>query len=203
MTSLVVMAKECVPGRVKTRLHPPFSLEDAARIAAASLTDTLALGRYLPVERRVLCFAGEHLPIDADGWEILPQSTGGLDERIGAALDSCAGPTLLIGMDTPQVRPEHVSRALAPTTRFDAWLGLASDGGFWALGLRVPDGDLVRGVPMSRSDTGDRQLRRLRAAGLRVGALPVLTDIDTAQSLAAVAGMLPDGHLRRLLASAA
>ncbi|MEV4688618.1 TIGR04282 family arsenosugar biosynthesis glycosyltransferase [Microbacterium sp. LWH3-1.2] len=203
MTTLVVMAKECVPGRVKTRLHPPFSLEDAARIAEASLSDTLALGRAIPVERRVLCFAGEHLPVDADGWEIVPQSEGGLDERIATALDDCAGPTLLIGMDTPQVRAEHVSRALASTPPFDAWLGLASDGGFWALGLREPDGDLVRGVPMSRADTGDRQLRRLRAAGLRVEALPVLTDIDTAESLAAVAGLLPDGQLRRLLARAA
>ena len=41
MTTLIVIAKECVPGRVKTRLHPPFSLEQAAEIASACLADTL------------------------------------------------------------------------------------------------------------------------------------------------------------------
>lgn len=199
MTTLVVMAKECVPGRVKTRLHPPYTLEDAARIAAASLNDTLAFAETLAVERRVLSFAGSRAPRQASGWEVVVQPEGGLDDRIAAALDRCSGPTLLLGMDTPQVREEHVAPALAWPAGTDAWLGLAADGGFWALALREPDGALVRGVTMSRDDTGEQQRRRLESAGVRVGALPVLTDIDTAESLARVAPELPDGRLRDLL----
>ena len=42
MTTLVVVAKEAVPGRVKTRLHPPYSLEQAATLAQACLLDTQA-----------------------------------------------------------------------------------------------------------------------------------------------------------------
>ena len=45
MSALVVIAKECLPGRVKTRLHPPFTMAEAAAIAAASLADTLAAAR--------------------------------------------------------------------------------------------------------------------------------------------------------------
>jgi len=44
MTTLVVIAKETIPGKVKTRLHPPLSLEQAADVAAAAIQDTLAVG---------------------------------------------------------------------------------------------------------------------------------------------------------------
>lgn len=199
MTTLIVMAKECVPGRVKTRLHPPYSLAEAAHIAEASLDDTLRFGSSLPVERRILCFEGRRPPSVGTDWDVVAQGRGGLDARIADAFDACTGPTLLIGMDTPHIRREDVAPALEWTPPIDAWLGPASDGGFWALGLRDPDGALVRGVPMSRDDTGSLQRRRLVDAGLRVGTLPVLTDIDTAESLATVAQRLPGGRLAELL----
>jgi uncharacterized protein len=73
----------------------------------------------------------------------------------------------------------------------DAWFGPAADGGFWALGLRVPDAALVRGVPMSALDTGAVQRARLLTAGLRVADLPVLRDVDTAADAVAVARQAP------------
>ena len=180
MTTLIVIAKECLPGRVKTRLHPPLSLEQAALLAAASLDDTLAATATMPASRRVLAFDGANPPAAAAAFEVVPQVDGGLDDRLGAIFDHCAGPTVLIGMDTPQVTAE----LLAPVfdvwpAEVDAWFGPAADGGFWALALREPDGDLIRGVPMSRDDTGARQLERLHATGLRVRMLPTLTDVDT------------------------
>ena len=42
MTAIVVFSKECLPGRIKTRLHPALSLEQAAQLAAARLDDALA-----------------------------------------------------------------------------------------------------------------------------------------------------------------
>jgi hypothetical protein len=40
-TTLLVIAKQPVPGRVKTRLVPPFTHEQAAALAEAALADTL------------------------------------------------------------------------------------------------------------------------------------------------------------------
>ena len=51
MTTLVVIAKETIPGKVKTRLHPPLSLEQAADVAAAAIQDTLDVVRRLGVMR--------------------------------------------------------------------------------------------------------------------------------------------------------
>ncbi len=105
-------------------------------------------------------------------------------------------------MDTPQLTAAHLRAPLEQwPPDVDAWFGPATDGGFWMLGLRDPDGDLVRGIPMSLSDTGARQRERLVEAGLTTRDLDTLTDIDTARSLDEVRPQLPDGHLTRLLAT--
>ena len=71
-------------------------------------------------------------------------------------------------------------------------LGPAADGGWWALGLRDPRAAAaIAGVPTSRDDTGERTVHALRAAGLRVGLLPELTDVDTAADAAVVARLAP------------
>lgn len=203
MTALVVIAKECLPGRVKTRLHPPLSLQQAADIAAASLDDTLDALAALPATRRILAFDGDRAPRSAADYEILPQVAGGLDERLAAIFDDADEPLVLIGMDTPQVSADMLAPAFDDAgPEVDAWFGLADDGGFWALGMREPDGDLIRGVPMSRPDTGARQLERLHGAGLRVRWLAQLRDVDTIDDALRVAAVVPHGRFAAALAAA-
>jgi glycosyltransferase A (GT-A) superfamily protein (DUF2064 family) len=199
MTALVVIAKECVPGRVKTRLHPPFTLEDAAAIAAASLADTLAVARVVPADRRILYLDGDPDRTPHDGFEVLLQPTGTLDGRLAALFDRLDEPTLLIGMDTPQISPE----VLRWPEHTDAVIGMATDGGFWALGMRAPNGDCIRGVPMSRADTGARQLDALERAGFTIELLHELRDVDVAADAHAVAAEIPESHFARAVAASA
>ena len=110
------------------------------------------------------------------------------------------GPLLLVGMDTPQVRPDDVAAVFEHPER-DAWFGPAEDGGFWALYLHVPDGTLIRGVPMSRDDTGAVQRERLVDAGLDVGDLTPLLDVDEIADADRVAGLAPDSAFAAALAS--
>ncbi|MEU8677545.1 DUF2064 domain-containing protein [Streptomyces sp. NPDC048560] len=194
-TTLLVIAKEPVPGRVKTRLCPPFSPAEAAQLAEAALADTLRTVLTLPARRRVLVLDGQPGPWLPPGIDVVPQSSGGLDERLAAAFGACDGPALLIGMDTPQAGATHLADVLSPGgwEHCDAWFGPADDGGFWALGLAAPDPALLRGVPMSVPETGAVQRRRLLDAGLTVRDLPRLRDVDTAQDAAHVAAAAPDG----------
>ncbi|MGI8647650.1 MAG: TIGR04282 family arsenosugar biosynthesis glycosyltransferase [Mycobacteriales bacterium] len=197
--TIVVIAKECVPGRVKTRLSPPFSGTQAADLAAASLSDTLRVVSALPVARRVLAFAGT-APPEAAGFEVIAQPEGGLDERLAAAFEQCRGRTLLVGMDTPQLSERLLAPVLteASWAGTDAWFGPAHDGGFWALGFAEPQPELIRGVPMSAVNTGDIQRRRLLDAGLRVAELPQLRDVDTITDARAVAAVAPDSAFARV-----
>lgn len=197
MTTLLVIAKEPLPGRVKTRLTPPFTPREAARLAEAALVDTLRAVAATPARRRVLVLEGRPGPWLPPGFDVVAQCAGGLDERLAAAFAGCAGPALLIGMDTPQVTPELLTVDFADC---GACFGPAEDGGFWALGLADPDPALLRGVPMSTPTTGAVQRKRLVAAGLRVRDLPSLRDVDTARDAQAVAASAPGSRFAAELA---
>ncbi|MEV6522462.1 DUF2064 domain-containing protein [Longispora sp. NPDC051575] len=197
---ITVVAKEPAPGRVKTRLCPPCTPEQAAALAAAALADTLAAVRAVAADRTLL-LDGEY-PVD--GFDICHQRGDGLGERLANGFADRPGPTLLIGMDTPQVEPELLEAALAWLGQADAVLGAAEDGGWWALGLRDPaHGAVLRDVPVSTPDTGRLTAEALTSAGLRVLPLPVLRDVDTYEDARAVAGLVPGGRFARTLAGIA
>ncbi|MFD4247997.1 DUF2064 domain-containing protein [Streptomyces sp. NPDC058525] len=190
MSTLLVIAKAPVPGRVKTRLTPQFTPQQAADLAGAALQDTLAAVLAAPARRRVLVLDGQPGPWVPAGIEVVPQCAGGLDVRLAAAFALAEGPALLIGMDTPQVTPGLLALGL-DFTEADAWFGPAEDGGFWALGLAEPDPALLLGVPMSVAHTGRVQRQRLSDAGLAVHDLPELCDVDTPADAERVAAAAP------------
>ncbi len=204
ITTLIVIAKAPVAGRVKTRLSPPFTQAAAAALAEAALVDTLETVLGAASAQPILALEGEPGSWLPPGFAVVPQASGGLDARIAdafaAAAQSSPGPALLIGMDTPQL----TRSVLQPGwDDIDALLGPACDGGFWALGFREPDPETVRrtviGVPMSQPDTGPVQLARLRATALRTGPLPMMRDIDTAADAYAVARLCPGSRFASLL----
>ncbi|WP_320670313.1 TIGR04282 family arsenosugar biosynthesis glycosyltransferase [Patulibacter defluvii] len=199
LPALAVIAKAPVAGRSKTRLCPPCTPVQAARLAAAALADTLATVAATPAGARVLVLDGEPGPWCSPAMTVIPQRGDGLDERLAAAFEDVAGPALVIGMDTPQVRPALLSAALRRLTEpaVDAVLGPADDGGYWALGLRRADRALLEGVPMSVPETGAAQRRRLAEAGLTVAELPTLRDVDRFADARAVAALAPGGRFAR------
>ncbi|MDE3203226.1 MAG: DUF2064 domain-containing protein [Acidobacteriota bacterium] len=193
---LLVMAKAPVAGRVKTRMCPPLSFAQAATIAEAALADTLDAVARCGADRRVLALDGEPGPWLPPGFEVIPQRSGGLARRLAGAWADTAGPGLQIGMDTPQVTPDLLDACLARTfgPPATASLGLATDGGWWAIGLsRRWDLDVFTGVPMSTPDTGRAQLERLGRAGHEVVALPPLDDVDHFEDARRVAALTPVG----------
>ncbi|WP_214408089.1 TIGR04282 family arsenosugar biosynthesis glycosyltransferase, partial [Pseudonocardia lacus] len=139
---------------------------------------------------------------------VLRQRGADLGHRIAAAHHDLAArlpatASVQVGMDTPQLDPA-VLRDAGDRLRadVDAVLGPAADGGWWALGLRDPHHAVhVRDVPTSRADTGERTLHALRAAGLRVGLLPELRDVDTMADAVAVARDAPGTRFAAALAA--
>jgi rSAM/selenodomain-associated transferase 1 len=199
--ALLVIAKAPVAGRVKTRLCPPCTPEQAARLARAALEDTLAACDLAAGDaRRVLVLAGRPGPWLPPGWEVVPQRGAGLAVRLAAAFEDCGEPALLVGMDTPQVAPAVLADGLAALAHADAVFGPATDGGYWAIGLRVPDAAVFAGVPMSRVYTGAIQRARLAALGLRTVDLPPLRDVDDIAAARAVAAQAPGSRFAATLA---
>ena len=83
--TVIVLAKEPVPGRVKTRLQPAFSASEAAVLAAAAIDDTRAAVRQCSATRRILAWEGDPTSWQ-DGFEVVRQPPGVLNVRLAAAL---------------------------------------------------------------------------------------------------------------------
>jgi glycosyltransferase A (GT-A) superfamily protein (DUF2064 family) len=203
--TVLVVAKAPVAGLAKTRLTPPATPRQAARIAVASLLDTLdaaggsrvvvaMTGRLAHAERAT------ELRRALRRTTVLRQRGDRFAHRLANAhADTarvCRGSAVLqVGMDTPQLTPGLIADAARRLSTVDAVLGPAEDGGWWALGLHDPRAaEVLRGVPMSRADTGERTLHALRRAGLRVGLLPELSDVDTMLDALRVATICPGGR---------
>lgn len=165
---VLLIAKEPVPGTVKTRLCPPCTPTQAARIAAAALADTIDVLSTVDNVHRTLVMSGHHAVVP--GWSIARQRGVGLAERLVNAFGDPADgdpvdcgpansgptrsgpanskptrsgpangrPTVLVGMDTPQLGAALVERAVTALDDADVALGPAEDGGWWLLGLRDP-----------------------------------------------------------------
>lgn len=202
--TLIVLAKEPRPGRVKTRLQALFSPEEAAQLAAAALEDSLSAVETAEVPHQVVAWDGPgrrwRQRLGDRGHVVVDQPDGDLSTRLAAAFRGAAaadagrvdGPRcrLLIGMDTPQVTPALLRTSWEGA---DAVLGLTPDGGFWAIGLAGVDPDLCfSGIPMSTPRTGAAQLNRLVELGLDVKLLPPLRDVDEPADAEAVAYHHPD-----------
>lgn len=200
---LLVIAKAPVPGLVKTRLCPPCSFEEAARLAEAALIDTLKAVRTTPAARRLLVLdgrVGEWLP---PGLEVARQVGGSLDRRLAGAFALVRGPAFLVGMDTPQLDARLLSAAVRQMMwpGIDAAMGHTYDGGYWGIGLKHPDPGVFAGVPMSTPYTARAQLDRLRSRGLRVAMLPPLVDVDRFADAQRVAAGIPASYFASVCSS--
>jgi rSAM/selenodomain-associated transferase 1 len=200
--ALVVLAKDPLPGRAKTRLTPPCTPAQAARLAEAALLDTLETVSRTPARRRVLVLDGDPRRWLGIGFEVIPQRGTGLGERLGAAFEDVGDLALLVGMDTPQVTGELLLHGMRVLSRpeVDAVLGRAEDGGYWSVGLKRGGPDAFDGVPMSSPSTWSRQRSRLRELGLRVHDQLPLRDVDTIEDARAVAAQAPGSRFAAALA---
>jgi rSAM/selenodomain-associated transferase 1 len=205
--TILVVAKAPVPGLAKTRLASALGPEAAADIAAAALLDTLDAVAQTPVAARVVALTGD---LDAASrsqeirerladFVVIPQRGTDFADRLANAHADAAKaagphPVLQIGMDTPQITAELMVRTAEALLASPAVLGMASDGGWWVLGVHSPtDADVLRAVPMSTPDTGAVTLRALRDTGLDVTLVDELRDVDTIEDLAAVRETSPPG----------
>lgn len=196
--AIALLAKSARPGHVKTRLCPPLTPAEAARLHHAFVLDTIDGLRgvegaqpvlvYTPAADRELC-AAYGIPLQA-------QADGDLGARMHAAFETLAGQgyhaVVAIGADLPTLPAAYVVEAFALLRRpeIDVVLGPTDDGGYYLIGLRAPSPTLFEHIAWSSAHVYAETLRRAAAARLRVAALPPWWDVDTPADLARLAAAL-------------
>jgi glycosyltransferase A (GT-A) superfamily protein (DUF2064 family) len=180
--ALVVIAKEPVPGAVKTRLVPAFGADGAARAAAAMLADTVAGMAEVDAEPWV-CFAppeaGTRIARLAPSFGLLAQVEGDLGDRLAgcfaALLGGGADQVVIVAADTPQV----------PRTTYEAAFALLDQVDLVLVGAKAALPELFVGVPMGTDAVLEVTMRRAVRRRLRVGTVPTLRDLDQLEDLQA------------------
>ena len=187
---LALFAKEPVAGRVKTRLSPPFSLEEAASFYEAMLRDILEQHLRSEVDR-VLWYEPDSAEewfrgVVPEGYRLVPQRGASLAERMQYLFHRHAVErytrVVLRGTDSPTLPVERIEEAFDRLENSDVVLCPDLDGGYNLIGLREPQDGLFE-LEMSTASVLEQTLERARRAGLRTELLPSHHDVDTESDL--------------------
>ena len=194
--ALVVFAKVPEPGRVKTRLCPPLTPDEAADLYAAFLADALARYARLgaaPGGPAVRLYAGgapdapRLAALVPDGVTVHRQSGGGLGARmLRAVVETMAAghpAAVVVGTDHPTLPDAFVPLAFeALADPLTAVLGPSDDGGYYLLGLNDVAPDLFD-MAYSHPGVFEDTLGRAVDCGLTPVVLPGHYDVDDGPAL--------------------
>jgi rSAM/selenodomain-associated transferase 1 len=195
LCALSVMTKAPRAGKVKTRLTPPLTPEEAAALNICFLRDTTTaissvggnargIGVYTPIGEEEAY--ADILPADL---ELVPQRGDGFGERlILAAADLFQigfASVCLIDSDSPTV-PQHAYsdavRILAePGDR--VLFGPSDDGGYYLIGMKQLHRRLFEEIDWSTERVAEQTIARANEVGLAVELLPTWYDVDDRATL--------------------
>lgn len=195
-----LFAKPPLPGRVKTRLTPPLTPEEAAGLYASFLSD---LALMLDSEPSWDWVVYSTRPGEQEAtWEAgVPRPKAWREQRgadLGARMESALGELLaegrpaaaLLGSDHPTISAEQIRSAMDALREADVVFGPTLDGGYYLVGLSRPAPGLFDGVPWSTPEVLEATLDRVDRLGLRPAFLPPWYDVDTPADLAFLRGHL-------------
>jgi rSAM/selenodomain-associated transferase 1 len=197
--ALIVVAKEPVPGRTKTRLCPPFTSESAAQFYHCLLLDTLALMARLDVVDHTLAYTPDSARayferLVPNGFRLVPQRGNDLGERLANALahhfDQGYQRAVIMNSDGPTLPQAYLEEAFSALDAADVTLGLSHDGGYYLIGMKRLHSNLFRGIDWSTDQVVAQTLASCRRLGLTVHQLPAWYDVDVEADLERLTGDL-------------
>ncbi len=106
-----------------------------------------------------------------------------LGDTIAQALRAGARRPVLIGSDSPTLPRHLIAVAQHALRHHDVVIGPTLDGGYYAVGMNQPHGEIFEEVDYGSPDVFAQTLARIRDAGLSAFVLPAWYDIDTVEDL--------------------
>ncbi|NJD67640.1 MAG: glycosyltransferase [candidate division NC10 bacterium] len=214
--AIAVMGRAPEPGRVKTRLVPPLSYEQAAALYRCLLADKLQQVAGLPDIDPYLAYTPlqarpSMMTLVPAGFTLIPQAGSTLGDRLhrlsAILLERGHPAVILIDSDSPTLPTSFLSDAVARLQdgSTDLVLGPTDDGGYYLIGLKRPYRTLFDDIPWSSPTVLAETLQRAAAHRLQATVLPSWFDVDRPNDLTRLrrdlATTAPDTapHTRRFL----
>jgi rSAM/selenodomain-associated transferase 1 len=191
---LVVVAKEPVPGKVKTRLLPELSPVIAADLYRCFLCDRIQEISTLTEVDRTIAYTPEDARetftrLAVDGFKLFAQQGKTLGERLNniflEKLSQGYKAVSIVDSDSPDLPKSIIKESfhLLSSKRADVVFGPCHDGGYYLVGMRRPHPELFRDIPWSTENVLSVTLEKARQMGLNVKLLSAWNDLDTFEDL--------------------
>jgi len=208
---LGVMTKAPQAGRVKTRLVPPLTPEEAAELNKCFLRDTAAAISSACCRRpagdahashseaaTAACGIAVYTPVGAESaytdilpadFSLLPQRGDKFGERLYFAVEDlfkCGFDSVcLIDSDSPTVPAENFAESveLLSASEDRVVLGPSDDGGYYLIGMKTPHRHLFEQIDWSTERVLNQTIQRANEIGLEAKLLPTGYDVDGDASL--------------------
>jgi rSAM/selenodomain-associated transferase 1 len=212
LPALAVFARAASPGKAKTRLIPLLGTRGAAALHAALLVDTLR--KFDSLSGRVALYVfltgrGPSVPRTWGAYRLARQRGSDLGERLERAFRRLLRRhprAVVIGTDSPALRPRLLLQALGELRVCDAVLGPCPDGGYYLIGLRrgARGGmrGVFRGVRWGSARAFRDTLGNLLAGGFCCSILEPLADVDRPADFRRLARELASSQAARRLTPA-
>jgi rSAM/selenodomain-associated transferase 1 len=197
LCALAVMAKAPRPGKVKTRLAPPLTLDQSAAINICFLRDTTdniaavaasgnaaGIVSYTPIGDEALF--NTLLPAD---FSLIAQRGDGFGERLLATAEdllACGfGSVCLIDSDSPTVPAIAFEQAVAELARPGdrIVIGPSYDGGYYLIGLKCAHPEPFASITWSTATVFAQTIAAAKVASIETVILPLWYDVDDAATL--------------------
>ena len=189
---LIQFAKAPVPGRVKTRMIPHLSAEQASELhyELFNWTAQVLCNEKLGVVELWLAGEAEQAFIASAhnlGFDSHKTQWGGdLGERMANAIADGLGryaKVVLVGSDCPAIDREYLCSAIEALDDNDVVLGPSQDGGYVLIGARVVCPEIFLGIDWGDSTVFNDTVDILTRGEMSWQSLSVLSDIDRPEDL--------------------
>jgi uncharacterized protein len=188
---LLTFCKAPVPGRVKTRLQPMLSAEQAvaAHVQLAHLTLKRAFAQPLCAVQLYCAPDTRHdffqQCVKDYALTLFTQNGSDLGSRMLHAFKQALARyryAILMGCDCPSLTTDDLRQALlALQNGADAVIAPAEDGGYVLIGLHAPQAVLFQNMPWGSNQVAAQTRQRAAQAGLTVYELGTQWDVDYAK----------------------
>ena len=191
---LVVVAKAPKPAKVKTRLSPELSPDEATslyrcfirdRIREISLLKDIDLAiSYTPADSKEF-----FIKFLSNGFQLFPQRGKDLGERLynifADKLNQGYSAVSIVDSDTPDLPRSIVEQSfqLLGSDGVDAVFGPCHDGGYYLIGMRRPHPELFQNIAWSTETVLQETLAQAEKSGIRAKLLKQWNDLDTYEDL--------------------
>ncbi len=186
---IMVFTKNPEKGKVKTRLAKTVGNEKALQVYQKLLRITKSVTDQLDVSKQVWYSRFiENGDIWSDcNYEKQLQKGENLGLRMQHAFKKAFADgyqnVVIIGSDCSALNPELIEQSFRELDNYQAFIGPASDGGYYLLGMSAFYPTLFEDKPWSTSSVFEETTRQFEEMNISYKQLPVLNDIDTEEDL--------------------